>query len=137
MPGGTGQISISLKNRSPTKNLEGRCLQRLEASETPLGAASDSPPGPIRPNAGFLGNRSGISISLENRSPTKNLEGRCLQRPRGVRDASMLSPEGQVNYRVSTLLGRATPDRAGARPYHRPPEVRRRIARVPTERSKS
>ena len=35
---------ISLKNRSPTKNLEGRCLQRLEASETPLGAASGSPP---------------------------------------------------------------------------------------------
>jgi hypothetical protein len=26
------------------RNLEGRCLQRLEASETPLGAASDSPP---------------------------------------------------------------------------------------------
>ena len=26
------------------KNLDGRCLQRLEASETPLGAASGSPP---------------------------------------------------------------------------------------------
>jgi hypothetical protein len=28
----------------PAKSLEGRCLQRLEASETPLGAASGSPP---------------------------------------------------------------------------------------------
>src|ERR1700738_1470158 len=35
---------ISLKNSPPTRNLEGRCLQRLEAFETPLGVASDSPP---------------------------------------------------------------------------------------------
>jgi hypothetical protein len=35
---------ILLKNLPSTRNLEGRCLQRLEASETPLGAASDSPP---------------------------------------------------------------------------------------------
>jgi hypothetical protein len=31
------------------RNLEGRCLQRLEASQTPPGAASDSPPFAIRP----------------------------------------------------------------------------------------
>jgi hypothetical protein len=36
--------TILLKNLPSIKNLEGRCLQRLEASETPLGAASDSPP---------------------------------------------------------------------------------------------
>jgi hypothetical protein len=39
---------IPLKNLPSIRNLEGRCLQRLEASETPLGAASDSPPFAIR-----------------------------------------------------------------------------------------
>ena len=34
----------TVKNRPPAKNLEGRRLQRLEASEPRLGAASDSPP---------------------------------------------------------------------------------------------
>jgi len=37
------------------EKLGGRCLQRLDASETPLGAASDSPPGPIRPVRFFSG----------------------------------------------------------------------------------
>ena len=44
---------ISLKNHPPAKSLEGRCLQRLKASETPLGAASDSPPGANPARAGF------------------------------------------------------------------------------------
>jgi hypothetical protein len=39
-----GLTMILLKNLPSIRNLEGRCLQRLEASETPLGAASDSPP---------------------------------------------------------------------------------------------
>ena len=34
---------ILLKNHPPAKNLEGRCLQRLEASETPLGAPQATP----------------------------------------------------------------------------------------------
>jgi hypothetical protein len=46
---------ILLKNLPSIRNLEGRCLQRLEASETPLGAASDSPPFAIRPKQVFQG----------------------------------------------------------------------------------
>ena len=34
----------SAENLPWIRYLEGRCLQRLEASETPLGAARDSPP---------------------------------------------------------------------------------------------
>src|SRR5271157_1035011 len=41
------------KETSCIPDLEGRCLQRLEASETPLGAASDSPPAPIPASQGF------------------------------------------------------------------------------------
>ena len=35
---------ILLKTLRSIRNLEGHCLQRLEVSETSLGAASDSPP---------------------------------------------------------------------------------------------
>src|SRR5208283_1709756 len=46
---------IVLKNHPSAKSLEGRCLQlrKLSESETPLGAASDSAPGPIRPERVF------------------------------------------------------------------------------------
>src|SRR5580704_5529446 len=39
-----GVFSLLIQMLGGTPNLEGRCWQRLEASETPLGAASGSPP---------------------------------------------------------------------------------------------
>jgi hypothetical protein len=49
------RVSAEITFRDPeqaAKNLEGRCLQRLEASDTPLGAASGSPSTPVRPSDG-------------------------------------------------------------------------------------